>query len=158
MEQQDLLRLKEEVALQEKTLRFESFNSATAWDLGCFMVERVRKMGIDLAISIRKLNGNIVFQHVTDGTAMGNQLWMDRKFRTVAALEMSSYAAWVNSQLNGMGAADHGLNERECVFCGGAFPIRLKGGELVGAVIVSNLPHEQDHQFVVDSLTEWLKK
>lgn len=158
MDQQDFIRLKEAVALQEQTLRFESFNSAVAWDLGCFMVERVRRLGIDLAISIRKLNGNIVFQHVTDGTALGNQLWMDRKFRTVATLEMSSYAAWVNSQLSGMGVTDHGLKDSECVFCGGGFPIRLKSGELVGAVIVSNLPHEQDHQFVVDSLTEWLNK
>lgn len=158
MEQQDLIRLKEEVAHQEKTLRLDTFNASVAWDLGCFMVDRVRQQGIDLAISIRKLNGNIVFQHVTDGTSMDNQLWMDRKFRTVALLEKSSYAAWIQSEIGGKGVTDHGLSDSECVFCGGGFPIRLKTGELVGAVIVSNLPHEQDHQFVVDSLTEWLKK
>ena len=155
---EDFIRLREEVAQQEKELRFDTFNSSAAWDLGCFMVERVRKQGIDLAISIRKLNGNIVFQHVTDATSMDNQLWMGRKFRTVAILEKSSYAAWLQSQISGTGVTGHGLSDSECVFCGGGFPIRLKTGELVGAVIVSNLPHEQDHQFIVDSLREWLKK
>ena len=155
---EDFIRLKAEVAQQEKELRFDTFNSSVAWELGCFMVERVRKLGIDLAISIRKLNGNIVFQHVTDGTSMDNQLWMDRKFATVALLEKSSYAAWIQSQISGKVVADHGVSDEDYVFCGGAFPIRLKTGELVGTVIVSNLPHEQDHQFVVDSLTEWLKK
>ena len=158
MEQQDFINLRAEVAQQEKELRFDAFNSDVAWDLGCFMVDRVRKQGIDLAISIRKLNGNIVFQYVTNGTSMDNQLWMDRKFGTVALLEKSSYAAWVQSQISGKVVADHGVSDDDYVFCGGAFPIRLKSGELVGAVIVSNLPHEQDHQFVVDSLTEWLKK
>ena len=158
MNQQDFIRLKEEVALQEKELRFDTFSSRVAWELGCYMVDRVHAQGIDLAISIRKLNGNIVFQHVTDGTSMDNQLWMDRKFRTVATLEKSSYAAWIQSQIGGKGVADHGLSDSEYVFCGGAFPIRLKTGELVGAVIVSNLPHEQDHQFVVDSLREWLNR
>lgn len=155
---EDFIRLRAEVAQQEKELRFDTFNSSVAWELGCFMVERVHKMGIDLAISIRKLNGNIVFQYVTDGTSMDNQLWMDRKFATVALLEKSSYAAWVQSQISGKVVTDHGVSDEDYVFCGGAFPIRLKTGELVGTVIVSNLPHEQDHQFVVDSLTEWLKK
>ena len=155
---EDFIRQKAEVAQQEKELRFDTFNSSVAWELGCYMVERVRKMGIDLAISIRKLNGNIVFQYVTDGTSMDNQLWMDRKFATVALLEKSSYAAWIQSQISGKVVADHGVSDEDYVFCGGAFPIRLKTGELVGTVIVSNLPHEQDHQFVVDSLTEWLKK
>ena len=32
MNQQDFIRLKEEVALQEKELRFDTFSSRVAWD------------------------------------------------------------------------------------------------------------------------------
>ena len=53
--------------------------------------------------------------------------------------------------------AVHGLKDEDYVFCGGGFPIRLKSGEMVGGLLVSNLPHEQNHQFIIDSLQEWLQ-
>ncbi|MBR5288166.1 MAG: hypothetical protein IKU34_06185 [Clostridia bacterium] len=36
------------------------------------------------------------------------------------------------------------------------FPIRLKTGELVAVLVVSNLPHLEDHAFLVDALSEYL--
>ena len=35
---------------------------------------------------------------------------------------------------------------------GGGFPIALKGTGVIGAVACSGLPHEQDHQLLVDAL------
>ena len=40
--------------------------------------------------------------------------------------------------------------------CGGGFPIKLKSGEMVGVILASNLPHEKDHQFIVDGLTDYI--
>ena len=49
-----------------------------------------------------------------------------------------------------------GLLDTEYVLVGGGFPVRLNTGELVGVITVSNLPHEQDHQFIVECLQEYL--
>lgn len=38
----------------------------------------------------------------------------------------------------------------------GAFPIHVKDVRLVGTVTVSGLPHEEDQQFVVATLAEFL--
>lgn len=141
---------------QEALLRFDHFTNLDAWNLGSFLVQRVHDRGIDMALSIRKLNGSIIFQHLTEGTSLNNQKWMQRKFNTVCMTEGSSLRAWATSALKGQTMEEQGISPMDYAFCGGGFPIRLKGGELVAVLIVSNLPHKQDHGFIVDALTEWL--
>ena len=141
---------------QEELLRFESFSNRDAWNLGSFLVQRMFDRGIDMAISIRKLNGNIIFQFATQNTTLSNQQWMQRKFNTVSLTESSSLRAWATAELKGQSLSDQGISSQDYAFCGGGFPIRLKSGELVAVLIVSNLPHKQDHGFVVEGLCEWL--
>jgi uncharacterized protein (UPF0303 family) len=142
---------------QEKLLRFDHFTNRDAWELGTFFVDKVYKSDFDLAIAIRKLNGNILFQHTTGNTSLVNQKWMDRKFRTVTYMERSSLAAWAISAILNEPVPVHGLSESEYVFCGGGFPIRLKAGEIAAVLTVSGLRHDKDHSFMVESLSEWLK-
>ena len=144
------------VAKQETLLRFDAFTAETAWDLGSFIVSRVRARGIDMAVSIRKLNGHILFQYCTPGTSLNNQNWMNRKANTVALTEGASLRAWASMNVKGQTFADMGLDALSYAFCGGGFPIRLKTGELAGMVIVSNLPHMDDHRFLVDCLAAFL--
>ena len=143
---------------QENLLRFEHFTADDAWELGSFLVSRVRSAGIDMAVSIRKLNGHILFQHCTQGTTLSNQRWINRKFNTVALTEGSSLRAWANLCNRDQTAQDQGVSPEEYAYCGGGFPICLTGGELVGAVIVSNLPHREDHRFVVSALADYLHR
>ncbi len=143
---------------QEKALRFEHFSNKDAWELGEYIVNRVYDKGIDLSVAIRKLNGTIIFQHLTDGTNHINQNWMERKFNTVSYFERASLGVWALEGISGEKVSVHGLTEDKFVFCGGGFPIRLKSGEMVAVLTVSNLPHFDDHQFIVDSLTEYLAK
>jgi len=141
---------------QEELLRFERFSNRDAWNLGSFLVQRMFDRGIDMAISIRKLNGNVIFQFATQNTTLSNQQWMQRKFNTVSLTESSSLRAWATAALKGQSLSDQGISSEDYAFCGGGFPIRLKSGELVAVLIVSNLPHKQDHGFIIDSLSEWL--
>lgn len=141
---------------QEELLRFDRFSARDAWKLGSFLVQRVFDRGIDMAISIRKLNGSVIFQYMTQNTSLSNQRWMQRKFNTVCLTEGSSLRAWATAELKGQTLSDQGISSADYAFCGGGFPIRLKGGELVAVLIVSNLPHKQDHSFIIDSLIEWL--
>ncbi len=158
MGKEKYVKLDKEVRADEESIRFESFSNKDALDLGNFLAEKVYSQGIELAICIRRPNGAILFQHMTEGASMNNQNWMERKFNTVSLMERSSYGAWVESKITGEGVTHHGLSDEDYVFCGGGFPVILKTGEFVSVVLVSNLPHEQDHQFVVDGLKEWLSK
>lgn len=146
----------EAVKAQEALLRFDHFTNRDAWELGSFLAGRVHDQKIDMAISIRKLNGSIIFQYLTDNTSMNNQNWMQRKFNTVCQMESSSLLAWATSALKNQSLEVHGLSTKDYALCGGGFPIRLKTGEIVAVLIVSNLPHKQDHGFIINSLSEWL--
>ena len=70
--------LKEIVAEQEQMLRFDSFSNEEAWQLGTFLVNKVYELEMELALSIRKVSGAIIFQHETDGTNALNDKWMCR--------------------------------------------------------------------------------
>lgn len=141
---------------QEELLRFDHFSARDAWDLGAFLVQRMFDRQVDMAISIRKLNGNTIFHYQTQNTTLSNQQWMQRKFNTVSLTEGSSLRAWAEAELKGQTLESQGISSADYAFCGGGFPIRLKSGELVAVLIVSNLPHKQDHGFVIDGLSAWL--
>ena len=141
---------------QEEMLRFDHFSGRDAWDLGSLLVQRAFDRQLDIAISIRKLNGHVVFQYTTQNTTLSNQQWMKRKFNTVSLTENSSLRAWATAEHKGQSFADQGISSADYAFCGGGFPIRLKSGELVGVLIVSNLPHKLDHGFAVDGIAQWL--
>lgn len=145
-------------ASEEKELRFGHFSNRDALDLGNFLVQEVYDSAIDMAVCIRKVNGAILFQHLTENTSLDNQNWMQRKFNTVVYFETSSYFAWAKNAINDRTVASLGLPEKDYVLCGGGFPIKLKFGEFVGVLTVSNLPHEEDHQFITDNVYRWLNE
>ena len=106
-----------------------------------------------MAIAIRRLNGQILFQYMTEGTALSNQIWMQRKFNTVSFCGHSSLYMWAQNKT----PASQGLDERDYAFCGGGFPLYLQSGAFVGVVTVSNLPHIQDHNFIFGHLSDYLE-
>ncbi|MDD2958466.1 MAG: heme-binding protein [Lachnospiraceae bacterium] len=157
MTKDQLTAINEITLQQDELLRFTHFSNRDALELGNFMANRMYAEKKEMSVAIRKLNGMVIFQYLTEKTGLNNQNWMDRKFRTVSAMERSSLGVWVASELNGEPPAVHGLSELEYVFAGGGFPIRLTSGELVAVLTVSNLPHIKDHDFLIRSLKEWLK-
>ena len=143
---------------QEDMLRFDRFTADDAWHLGVFLAERARSTGTQVAICIRKATGHILFQYCTEGTTVSNQQWMNRKFNTVMLTEGSSLRAWANLMDRGQKPEDQGVSPMDYAYCGGGFPIRLTSGELVGAAIVSNLPHREDHRFVAGAIADYLHR
>ncbi len=151
----DFTAVNELILKQEDILQFEHFNNRDAWDLGKLMAEEAFSGGTEIAICIRKLNGNIVFQYATEKTTINNQNWMMRKFNTVSLTERSSLGAAVMSHITGETVATHGLSDKEFVFCGGGFPVRIKHSGLTAVITVSNLPHVEDHNFIVRCLCKY---
>ena len=144
------------VRQQEDLLRFDHFTADDAWKLGVFLAERAHSANLEIAICIRKASGHILFQHCTEGTTISNQQWMHRKFNTVLLTEGASLRAWASLMDRGQVPQDQGVNPLDYAFCGGGFPIRLTNGEFVGAAIVSNLPHREDHRFIASALADYL--
>ena len=58
---------------QEKELRFDHFSNKDALDLGRFITDKIYAENMQLAVAIRRLNGTIIYQHLTDGTNHINQ-------------------------------------------------------------------------------------
>ena len=113
---------------QEKILQFDSFTSEDAWKLGNIMVEEIRNQGIDLTVSIRKMNGHIIFAYASEGANLNHQNWTDRKFNMVSDMECSSLLATARAHFRRIpdpcewmhDACDHsvctGAREGSCVY------------------------------------------
>ena len=142
---------------QENLLRFPHFNRKDAWDLGQLMVSRVFQENLALAVSIRLANGFVVFQYAPEGTIANNENWMMRKFNIVRDMETSSLLNALRLRKKNQTLEERGMDPRSYVASGGAFPIHVSGTGITGAVIVSGLPHIEDHDFVVKSLSRFLK-
>ena len=150
------------VKKQELELRLEHFSNDDAYALGNQYVKKIKDDGIEMAVQIKKINGNTLFSYFSEGTNLMNENWMKRKFKTVIMNEKSSYLTWAFNEKAGRGddpvrdASLQGMDTKEYAICGGGFPIKLKSGEMVGVILASNLPHEKDHQFIVDGLTDYI--
>lgn len=150
------------VKKQELELRLEHFSNDDAYALGNQYVKKIKDDGIEMAVQIKKINGNTLFSYFSEGTNLMNENWMKRKFKTVIMNEKSSYLIWAFNEMAGRGddpvrdALLQGMDSKEYAICGGGFPIKLKSGEMVGVILASNLPHEKDHQFIVDGLRDYI--
>lgn len=153
----DYKKIIDQVTKQEEMLRFEHFTNNDAWELGKSLVDKVEREGIQMAISIRKLNGNTIFTYLSDGTNLMNENWMRRKYNTVKMNEMSSFKQWAIHTWREHTLESMGLEVKDYALCGGGFPIKLKNGEMVAVLTVSNLPHEKDHAFIIEGLSDFLK-
>lgn len=149
--------MEQSILQQEQELRLDTFTNKQAYQFGVYMADKLYANRMELAISIRKMNGAIIFQHLTESATMNNQNWLRRKFNTAAYMEKSSYAAFLSAQIGDKDLTFYGLTNADYALMGGAFPIRLKSGEIAAIAIASGLPHEQDHAFIVDSLREFMK-
>ncbi len=142
------------IALQEQTLRFESFDKATAWDLGNRLKRACEARNAVATIEVR-IARDTVFLYAMPGTAAVNAEWARRKRNVTELLERSSYGVGLALQQNGETLQDpSGLPLADFVAHGGCFPIALRQGGLIGAVTVSGLPQREDHALVVEVLAQ----
>ena len=145
------------LTMQEEILQFSHFTNEDAWELGSYMVEEAARNDLPVAVSIRLNNGYTVFQYGFSGNNCSNELWMKRKENTVRMMEMSSLRLYMLLKLKQETLEDRGLNGKDYVARGGAFPIRVEGVGVIGSVIVSGLDHMADHDFAVACISQYLR-
>lgn len=141
---------------EEETLQFNHFSNDDAWELGQLMVNTAKKKGLKPAFEIN-VNGYTVFRYGFPGTNLHNERWLLRKRNTVNTTHMSSLHAGALLEKQGESIEkDWFLPGMEFAHLGGGFPIILKGTGVIGTACCSGLPHEEDHQMVVDCIKEFL--
>lgn len=154
---EDLKAIKESCEWQENRFQFMSFNREDALRLGTKLHDVAKKYGGGVAIGI-VVNGLNVFQLVMDNASRHNVEWLERKFQTVIQFEKSSLRVYAQHGLGEMGLDCERLEPLKYAVCGGGFPLIVRGVGVVGAIAVSGLPHLDDHQVIIDALTEWLSE
>lgn len=142
--------------MQEEILQFTHFTNADAWELGSIMVIEAKKRNLPVSIRIELNNGHCVFQYSADGTTLRNQMWLERKIRTVKLMEKSSLNFYTSMRKSEKSLEDIGLEEKEYACCGGAFPIRLEEAGVLGTIAVSGMNHVSDHDFIVKCVGKYL--
>jgi len=139
---------------QERLLRFEKFDREDAFALGCKIAELAKKnYGRGVGIQIIS-DGMTTFRYMMQGSELFNTMIMRMKLNTSRELQMSSMRAVIEFEQGITPLWEK--SEETFRLCGGCFPIRLKEGKIVGYALVSALKHDEDHQLLVDAISEFL--
>ncbi len=141
---------------QEMKLQFDHFSNDMAHEIGLMLLEVAKKNNKPVAIDITR-NGHQLFHVALDGSTPDNDAWIQRKMRVVNRFSHSSYYMSVFLEnLDRSIEEVYLLDEREYAPHGGSFPIKINDTGVIGTITVSGLPSAEDHQMVVDVLSDYL--
>ena len=135
-----------------------TFSAEDAWDLG----QELHTLGFGLPKPIAFevfAYGQVLFRYSFQGLFADKDLWLERKRRTAmnfaaSSLAMEEKMAKEKTTLT----AKYGLANDQYVAVGGSIPLVLKNGGVIGAVTVTGLKPEEDHQLVEEAFLNHMKK
>ncbi|MGI6432570.1 MAG: heme-degrading domain-containing protein [Sphaerochaetaceae bacterium] len=141
---------------QEKQLQFSHFGASEAWEIGTQLRKRALEASLPIAIDI-STNGRCLFHWADDNTAAHNGAWIERKKRSVLRFNRSTLYLQHQLAFEGKKAAERFfVDETEYGFAGGGFPIIVANVGVIGAIIISGLKPEEDHELCIEALAEKL--
>jgi len=140
-----------ELEAENREIRFSSFGYDDAWALGNDIVALSQEAHYPATIGIF-FGEQRVFHAALEGAAVNNDLWLERKVRTVRRFNESSYLVGRRHLLNGQNFdAEAKVDPLLYAAHGGAFPLRI-GAVQIGVVAFSGLPQDVDHAILVAAL------
>lgn len=150
--------LRERLVAEEAELVFDRFTLDDAWALGIRLRASAAERGLPIAIAIW-FGPQRVFHVALPGASADNDGWLDRKHRVVERYGRASLLIGEAFRANGEDFDTHArLDPREYAAHGGVVPLRVAGGTVIGAVGVSGLPQQEDHDLVVEHLRAYLRE
>ncbi|MGZ2487173.1 uncharacterized protein (UPF0303 family) [Rhizobium pisi] len=139
---------------EEQELVFSHFDSDVAWRVGCLIRDRAQQEKLPIAIELSICSKPIFFSSMT-GATPDNAEWIRRKRNVVDRFHRNSlYFAAQEAQQGRPFIERFSLCGSDFSAKGGGVPILLRGIGAIGALVISGLPHEQDHQLVIEVLRE----
>ncbi len=137
------------VLQEEDSLLFDGFDFSDAWELGVRIRSTALERRLPVAIAI-DFGEQRIFHAALPGTSADNDEWIARKLRVVRRHNRSSLGVGCEYRVEGVDYySETGADRSAFTVSGGAVPLRVRG-LLVGAVAVSGLTEEEDHDLVID--------
>lgn len=143
--------MKECLAL-EKKYQFDSFNADIAFEIGKYGVEYCKANDLQICIDIYAFD-KILFHYSSDACSPNNEDFLMKKRNAVLYFQHSTkFLNIKNKDDQSVLQSKYGLSlDKYCITTGG-FPIGIKGSSVVGAICVSGLAPEEDHNVVMEML------
>lgn len=137
----------------QKQLVLESFSNNKAMEIGLQILALAKRKNLVIGVEVCRLN-HTVFLYLDDGLSADKCNWLRRKANVVKHFEESSLAVKEKLQDKGMSLqGTFGLDESNFIAFGGSIPIMVKNAGIVGAVTVTGLSDVDDHNLIVEALS-----
>ena len=141
----------------ERKLALNSFSIQLALELGQLAVKIASIRDLPIAVEIR-IQDWIIFHASLPGSTSENQWWLDRKAQVVSLKNHSTLYERISAEERGVDwYKENNVSEDTYAIHGGGFPLIVKKQGFVGSLLISGLPHLEDHAFCVDILTKFIK-
>ena len=143
-----------QLLLQESELVVNCYTSSELMWIGSYVQEIGLASKLPLAVEIRI--GNWVVYHASlPGSTPENDWWISRKARVVDLKQHSTLFERVRAEERGVDwYQENNFSEETHAIHGGGFPLFTKVKGYVGCLLISGLPHLEDHALCVEALTE----
>jgi uncharacterized protein (UPF0303 family) len=144
-----------ELEEQFSSLHFQELSHQDALSIGLDLAERAEERGWPMVIAVF-LGDQRIFQYACEGTSAENDQWIARKRNTVLTFQQPSFLVGQRFASEGKNFYEEtGLNPEEYVCYGGGFPL-IVGNDMVGMVLTSGVPHQDDHGIIVEALRSFI--
>jgi uncharacterized protein (UPF0303 family) len=145
-----------EVLAQEDELQFDSFSNKEALDIGLLIIKLAEANNQAVEIDI-EAGDHCLFHYAMKGTTFENSRWIARKKNMLKLDDKATYRVFLELGIAGQTFEQvYGRHGEAYAAGGGGFPIRTQEIGTIGSIIVSGLPHKEDHDLIVLALREYL--
>jgi uncharacterized protein (UPF0303 family) len=143
---------------EEMRLTLPSLTVTDTLEIGEIAKQFGQDRSLPIAVEVR-LGDWIIYHASLPGSTPENDWWIGRKARVVKLKKHSTMYERVLAEERGIDwHKENNLLEETHAIHGGGLPLITKSDGFVGALLISGLPHVEDHLFGVKVLTEFLAR
>ena len=143
---------------EELLLTLPKLDVADALEIGQIAASFGTEHGLPIAVEVR-IGDWIIYHASLPGSSPENDWWIGRKARVVKLKQHSTLFERVLAEERGIDwHKENNLLDETHAIHGGGLPLITEGDGFVGALLISGLPHVEDHLFGVKVLTEFLAR
>ena len=143
---------------EEQLLTLPKLDVADAIEIGQIAASFGADQGLPIAVEVR-VGDWIIYHASLPGSSPENDWWIGRKARVVKLKQHSTLFERVLAEERGINwHKENNLLDETHAIHGGGLPLITEGDGFVGALLISGLPHVEDHLFGVKVLTEFLAR
>jgi uncharacterized protein (UPF0303 family) len=143
---------------EEQLLTLPKLDVADAIEIGQIAASFGADQGLPIAVEVR-IGDWIIYHASLPGSSPENDWWIGRKARVVKLKQHSTLFERVLAEERGIDwHKENNLLDETHAIHGGGLPLITQSDGFVGALLISGLPHVEDHLFGVKVLTEFLAR